>query len=215
MTTNLVVVRVVVRDADGKPVAGLGKDDFRLLDRGKEQTISQFEAETSAPSSPSSASSAVSAPAAEVAQPGKAAEPNKFIAFYFDTLDTSDQQMIYLRQAADRYLTANLHPRDRVAIFTSEKMLADFTDDPQRIHAAVSDLKTSGRALLRLHDCPDLSDYQALRMVQQEEDPTNSDAWQVALDQARHCGLVDPAAQVPMRVGVKRLLQWVLLRDRR
>ena len=43
--SNLVVVRVVVRDAQGKPVENLRKEDFRLFDNGKEQAISQFAAE--------------------------------------------------------------------------------------------------------------------------------------------------------------------------
>jgi hypothetical protein len=45
-TSNLVVVRVVVRDAQGKPVENLKKEDFKLFDRGKEQSIEQFEVET-------------------------------------------------------------------------------------------------------------------------------------------------------------------------
>src|SRR6201999_1413363 len=45
VTSNLVVVRVVVRDAQGKPVKGLRKEDFRLFDSGKEQPIAQFEVE--------------------------------------------------------------------------------------------------------------------------------------------------------------------------
>ncbi len=43
VTSNLVVVRVVVRDGDGKPVEGLRKEDFKLFDRGKEQAITQFD----------------------------------------------------------------------------------------------------------------------------------------------------------------------------
>src|SRR5579863_3056084 len=39
---NLVLVRVVVRDAKGQPVGGLHKADFRLLDSGKPQTIISF-----------------------------------------------------------------------------------------------------------------------------------------------------------------------------
>ena len=39
VTSNLVVVRVVVRDAQGKPVNGLRKEDFKLFDSGKEQPI--------------------------------------------------------------------------------------------------------------------------------------------------------------------------------
>src|ERR1035438_7348006 len=53
--SNLVVVRVVVRDAKGKPVEGLARQDFRLFDRGKEQSISEFEVVTSIPPPPPSA----------------------------------------------------------------------------------------------------------------------------------------------------------------
>src|ERR1019366_5190689 len=47
--TNLVMVKVVVRDAKGRPVAGLRKEDFRLFDSGKPQDITGFAAETAAP----------------------------------------------------------------------------------------------------------------------------------------------------------------------
>src|ERR1700734_1503284 len=54
VTRNLVVVRVVVRDAQGKPVQGLRKEDFKLFDSGKEQPIAQFEVESAVePPSPS------------------------------------------------------------------------------------------------------------------------------------------------------------------
>lgn len=41
--TNLVVVRVAVRDAHGNPVDNLRQEDFRLFDNGREQSIAQFE----------------------------------------------------------------------------------------------------------------------------------------------------------------------------
>ena len=43
---NLVLVRVVVRDAGGKLVPGLKQEDFQLLDNGKKQRISTFSVET-------------------------------------------------------------------------------------------------------------------------------------------------------------------------
>src|SRR5271154_3726165 len=52
VTSNLVVVRVVVRDAQGKPVKGLRKEDFKLFDSGKEQPIAQFETESAVEPSP-------------------------------------------------------------------------------------------------------------------------------------------------------------------
>jgi VWFA-related protein len=195
--SNLVVMRVVVRDSDGKPVEGLQKEDFKVLDQGKEQSISQFEVETSAPLASTSATVRTPQPPA----PAPPEMPTRFLAFYFDNLNTSDADMIYVREAADHYLAANLHAKDRVAIFTSDKMLSDFTADPQQIHAALSNLKASGQSMLRIHDCPDLTDYQALQITQQEN-PDYSDAWQMALDDARkRCAIQAPggdAAEGPL-----------------
>jgi VWFA-related protein len=115
--------------------------------------------------------------------PAAVTAPGKFLVFYFDDLNTPDADMIYVRDAADHYLAANLQPNDRVAIFTSTKMLSDFTADPQQIHGALEKLKTSGRSMMRIHECPDLSDYQALQITQQEN-PEYSDAWKTALDEA-------------------------------
>src|ERR1022692_658604 len=58
VASNLVVVRVVVRDAQGKPVEGLQKEDFKLFDRGKEKSIAPFEAEVPAPEAPNPAPAA-------------------------------------------------------------------------------------------------------------------------------------------------------------
>jgi hypothetical protein len=120
-TSSLVVVRVVVRDAQGKPIENLKKEDFKLFDRGKEQSIEQFEVETSPAPSPRSTAAQGQATVLPLPMPGR------FMAFYFDDLNTSDSDMILGREAADLFLTANLQPQDRVAIFTSQEMLSDFT----------------------------------------------------------------------------------------
>ncbi len=178
-TSSLVVVRVVVRDAQGKPVENLKKEDFKLFDRGKEQSIEQFDVETSPTPSPSS-----TAPQGQAAVPPPPM-PGRFMAFYFDDLNTSDSDMIQGREAADHYLTANLQPQDRVAIFTSQEMLSDFTSDPTQIHEALLKLHASARNVTRTHNCPDLSDYQAMEIVQ--TDNQNSDAWRSALNEAATC----------------------------
>ena len=87
VTSNLVVVRVVVRDAQGKPVKGLRKEDFKLFDSGKEQPIVQFEAESAVepPSPPVVARRPEQAVAAL-----SSALPGRFLALYFDDLYTSD-----------------------------------------------------------------------------------------------------------------------------
>jgi VWFA-related protein len=177
--SNLVVVRVVVRDAQGKPVENLKKEDFKLFDRGKEQSIAQFEVETSLP--PSSLSAVALAPG-RAATGSPPARPRKFLALYFDDLYTSATDMMQASDAADRSLAANLQPEDRVAIFSSTKMLSDFTADGKQIHDALSKLHAS-RGSIR--DCPDISDYQAQQIVDSGGNPSN-DAVEVALDEAIH-----------------------------
>src|SRR5260370_10691850 len=85
---NLVLVRVVVRDSQGKVVTGLKKEDFQLSDNRKPQMISTFSVETPeshkvAPSTPAEpaagADGDVSAHAAAVA-----ALPQRFFAVVFD-----------------------------------------------------------------------------------------------------------------------------------
>ncbi len=70
--SNLVVVRVVVRDSQGRPLGNLKKENFSLFDNGEEQKISQFSVEAGSAGSP-----APSAPgsAAESKQPVVAAPP--------------------------------------------------------------------------------------------------------------------------------------------
>jgi VWFA-related protein len=207
VATNTVLVRVVVRDAQGKPVEGLQKGDFKIFDQGKEQAITQFEMET--PAAPPGSAAAENAPPSVATTsaptqvnptpltPPPTALPGKFIAFYFDDLNTSDADLMYARDAADHYLAAHLQPQDRVAIFTSEEKLTDFTSDPKQIHDALFKLRASSRSLTRNHDCPDLSDYQAVQITENPNNQ-NSDAWKTALDEATHC---DSGSQPPAMAG--------------
>jgi VWFA-related protein len=133
-----VVVRVVVRGTDGKPLEGLRKEDFNVFDRGKEQSIAQFEEEMPTPLP--STSAAASAPS-QTAPPSPPAMPSNFVALYFDDLNTADLDMIYARDAADRYLAANLQVKDRVAIFASGQMLSDFSVDLRKIRATLANCK--------------------------------------------------------------------------
>jgi hypothetical protein len=76
--TNLILVRVVVRDAKGDTVGGLTRQDFKVSDNRKEQAVSYFSAE--APKTVPQPDA--TAPGAAGKQPTekKAAEPQRFTA---------------------------------------------------------------------------------------------------------------------------------------
>jgi VWFA-related protein len=213
--SNLVLVRVLVRDKGGNPIRGLKKGDFRLFDQGKEQTISQFE-EIPSGASASSPMPTSSTPA-QTTLTFPAPSQKRFIAFYFDDLNSSAADLMQARDAADRYLTTSLQPNDRVAIFSAEKMLSDFTADPRQIHNALAQLRASDRRTANEHPCPDLSDYQAYEILH-TNDPS-SDAWMTAIAEAAQCPVkivagfskIDPAKpdsalMQPIRMLAQRIL---------
>jgi VWFA-related protein len=191
VTSNLVVVRVVVRDAQNRPVENLKKEDFKLFDRGKQQSISQFALEIPAaqPTAPAVPSAQPSIAVAQVS-----AMLQRFLALYFDDLNMSDADVIHARDAADQYLAANLQPNDRVGLFTSGNSLSDFTGDAKQIHDALLKLHVNPVAV-KAHYCLDLSDYQAQQIIEFEMDES-IDAWQVAIAQAKRCPEV-PASPLP------------------
>jgi VWFA-related protein len=109
---------------------------------------------------------------------------------YYDDLDTSAGDMMRARDAALRFVGAGTEPRDRVAIFTTERMLSDFTSDPKQIDGTLSELRPSSRALAPAQsECPNMSDFQA-QQITQSIDPS-SDAWKVALQELSICRGID------------------------
>lgn len=135
LQSNLVVVPVVVRDAQGQPVEGLPRAGFRLWDSGKEQTISQFEEERSV----------ASARLQHTAPGSNSPAAERFIALFFDDLNAPPEQIIHARDAAAALLSTMLTGRTRVAIITPQKVLADFTIDPQILHQALAAIRLDVR----------------------------------------------------------------------
>ena len=180
--SNLVIVRVVVRDSQGHPIGNLKKENFRLFDKGREKTITQFSVEMPA--------SGLGAPARPTASPETAAATSappsvqpRQIAFYFDDLNMALDEIKNARDAADTYLAHNLRPPDRAAIFTSSgKVHTDFTPDLQTLHDAL----THVTPIPNSKECPQISDYQAERIIEYE-DPN---AIRLAISDAKmRCGM--------------------------
>ncbi len=174
---NMVLVRVIVRDSNGRPVPRLRKEDFRLFDNGKPQEIDQFALESS------SRTSDVSRPAPgkerdeEAASEAGAANATarNFQALYFDDTQIQFEDFARTRDAADRYLATTLTAADRVGIFTSSGQgNLDFTDDRSKLHDALFKLRPRPMLLPDTNSCPDIGDYQAYLIVQQR-DPSATD----------------------------------------
>jgi VWFA-related protein len=191
---NMVLVRVIVRDSNGRPVSGLRKEDFRLLDSGKPQDIDQFALESSSRSAaipPQELGKESEGEAGSERAPA-ISTPRIFQALYFDDVQMKFEDIARARDAADRYLTATLTPDSRVGVFTSSGQgNLDFTDDRSKLHATLFNLRPRPMISKEPHACPDIGDYQAYRIVEQHD----SDATAIAVDEYVQCNCIGLPAQ--------------------
>jgi VWFA-related protein len=177
---NLVLVRVVVRNGKGETVDNLHQEDFQLFDHGKKQTILQFSVEKSALTAaeksgpkatepPAQKSAGKSSPtetrASEVPPPSSLSTPRRFVALYFDDVNTGFQGLARTREALDHFLQTPLHPGDRMGVFTaSGQKSLDFTDDLAKVRQALADLRPS--PLISVDEtCGQVTPYMAYRIV--------------------------------------------------
>lgn len=187
---NLVPVRVVVRDAHGKPVANLKREDFEIFDNRRPQVISHFSVETEATLAklaPSPGSPAEKAAPDESEKPEAFEAPRRFVALLFDDVHIEVGDMLRSKAAAGRFVEQSLQPTDRVALLTiSGQGQVDFTDDRAKLKEAVSLLVpravTAGNST-GVGECPAMTYYQA-DLIQNQRDPI---ATNVAAQDALNC----------------------------
>ena len=154
---NLVQVRVVVRDENGKVVENLKKEDFQLFDNRKPQTISTFSMET--PASRAVSVVAVSTPEADAEKtPGAVAGlPQRFVSLLFDDIHLTMQDSLTVRTAATKIFDA-LAPSDRVGIYTtSGQVTQEFTSDQEILKDALSRIIARPVGMQSSIPCPDIS----------------------------------------------------------
>ena len=150
VAARLVEVGVIVRDKNG-PVAGLTKEDFTVLDRGKPQKISIFSADAAASAQQPPQQPLPQNTFSDLPQYGATA-PRSVTVVLLDNLNTlygSVAQSKYehspywledlaLRNAKNHLIefTQQLQPQDRVAIYGlqhSLHVLCDFTSDRDQL----------------------------------------------------------------------------------
>jgi VWFA-related protein len=171
---NLVPVRVVVHDSNGKVVTNLTKEDFRLTQDRRPQTISLFTVETPA----STEKQVVRGEAAgqpanqpDASALGTLVMPTRFVALLFDDVHLRMQDLMQARVAALHYLDTSVDPTERVALFTtSGQKQVEFTDDRSKIRAMLEQIMPSGVGATDLvSQCPPMDYYEADLIANQND----------------------------------------------
>lgn len=121
---DLVLVPVVVRDAQGRAVGNLTKADFQLFDKGRQQTIVSFSASDRTKTdlgngTDAALHAAISEPAVATAKPAVESEGSKrYLIYLFDDVNSGFTAMADVRKAAVRHFQDNLAAGERAAIYT-------------------------------------------------------------------------------------------------
>ena len=161
---NLVLVRVVVRDALGKVVGDLRKEDFQLFDSGKPQVISAFSLETPeshVPPPVTQASAGEPEASPESAAKIAAGLPQRFVAILFDDEHFSMEDSVYVRSSATRLFDA-LAASDRVGVYTTSGQVSqEFTNNRELISKALLGIIPRASFGGPDHGCPEIGYYQA------------------------------------------------------
>jgi len=181
---NVVLVRVVVRDQKGKAIDSLKKEDFQLFDNRKPQTISTFSLETPASHTiPVVTVSDHSEADVEKVQPAVPALPQRFVSLLFDDLHLSMEDAVYDRTAATKIFDS-MAPSDRIGIYTTSGQFAqEFTSDHEVLKKALDQIISRPLFNSAVHDCPDISYFQA-DLIENKQD---SQALAVAAEDAVQC----------------------------
>jgi VWFA-related protein len=131
---NLVSVPVVVRDSKGRAVGGLEKDDFQLLDSGKPQIVSGFSVEKFGSADTTGAPSEIAGESGGVSGAAVASRmPSRFVALVVDDLHTEFADLVWAREAAEKFL-ASVPPSERIALYTTSGQVGiDFTSDRDQL----------------------------------------------------------------------------------
>jgi VWFA-related protein len=170
---NLVSVPVVVRGREGHAVGNLRQEDFQLFDKGKLQTITKFTVEKTEVAAPAPTGSAAAAAAGRTTATTPTPVPSppvtfpeRYVAFLFDDVQMPIDDLARARTAAIRMVNESLDPGTRAAIYTtSGRVMLDFTGDREKLAQALDRIKPFPTITGIQLDCPSVSYYQALRIV--------------------------------------------------
>ena len=149
INSELVLVNVVARDKQGKPVTDLKRDDFTLLEDGKPQRVTSFDYENL------DTTPIVSATAGGLSQQSTAEQPlapvkpilsrkdaedalsnKRVIVLFFDFSSMQPDETQRAVDAAKKYVQTKMTSADMIAIVSlasSLRLDQDFTADPGRL----------------------------------------------------------------------------------
>jgi VWFA-related protein len=148
VTSELVLVNVVVRDKKGTLVRDLKKEDFSVFEDNKHQDVSTFDFEnvdelaTAGPGEVTiTGAAATGSLLRSTSQPAIDARDRRLMLLFFDFSAMDPEQIERSVDAGKKFVQTKMQPADMVALVslaTNMRVDLDFTDDKTKVLAAMA-----------------------------------------------------------------------------
>jgi VWFA-related protein len=180
---SVVLVPVVVRDAQNREVGTLKKEDFQVLDDGRQQVISGF---TIQKHEKSAAATKIPDPLPNnsAVAPHLATAAERFLVFMFDDMHLSFSDLAQARKTLVNALAETLTASDMAAVVsTSGRTNSGLTYDRTKLQETITRMQPQNLYRSTGFQCPNIDYYQADLM----ENHHNHMAIDAAIDETMQC----------------------------
>ena len=157
LRTDLVLVPVVVRNANGESIGNLSKESFAIFDKGKREDIASFTVETQNTYATGSAT-ATSAQGGAKEVPAAGTASTTYTVYLFDDAHLELGELANARDAVLRQVN-DLAATDRAAIITTSGLVQlSFTNDREKLKDALLKLRSQPMGN-ETEKCPTITYY--------------------------------------------------------
>jgi VWFA-related protein len=207
VTVDSVLVPVVVRDARGRAIGGLTKNDFQVLDRGKLQKLSGFTIETRATAAPIPPSTAASVAAMPAAIAASDATPPRCTVLLFDDMHLSEGDLMRAKAVGMELLARPISTREAMAVVSMSGSNTGLAQNSNKLREAVAKLSVKNLYRKIGPECPNIGYAEADRIQNKHDGMAIEHAIANYLSCANSVGLTHDIAQRAIEGAAMRELE--------